>query len=270
MRALKRRLVYLMASGLALTLALGLLVVNYQVVLEHYQNYCSAYEVWGTVSDEGSNLPVEGVKVASSKNHTYTDWEGKFYLSSLEKNEPVNVSLPSGYEAYQTSLVRYQDYGQRLLCQRVIKTSYHPLPGPRLVLQRLLEEEAHRNFDYLWSFMAQEGQALWGSKIATNKVMSQQSLILDKLGLTTVSFEILPDEKTEELTNWVYPLTGRQYKDVRQYQVVKQKSNGEKDIELWHLTKESGYWHYFPSESKGLVDTFIARNWSVLHPKEKL
>ncbi len=270
MQSLKRRLVYLiLLSGLLILILVGL-GVKYQVVLRLYQDYCSSYEVWGVVTDYGSDLPVEGAKINSSKNYTFTDWEGKFFLTRLRENETTSLQLPEGYEPYQTLPVNYQDYGQRLLCQRIIKTNYHPLPGARLVLQRLLEEEAHRNFDYLWSFMAQEGQALWVSKTATNKVMSQQSLILDKLGLVTVSFEILPDEKTEELASWSYPLTGRQYNDVRQYQVIKQRSNGEKITESWFLIKENGYWHYFPSESKGLVDAFISKNWSVWRPKGKL
>lgn len=267
MPQLKRRLWILMAIGACLAAGMYFFWQNFSAVTKAYQNYCSTYEIWGRVADFGTDSSVEAVRVSTDGEHTYTNWEGNFFLSRLPLGTPLTLELPEGYEAFSYEQPSYGQYTQRLACQRIVHANYFPLPGVKLTLQRVLEAKLHSNYDYLWSLMVSEGQKLWVDKITINIALALQDKILDKLGKNRQSYEILGGEET--VADWVFPLTGKKYPQVKKYQVEWQLANGGKLTEDWFLVKEAGYWHYFPSESKGLVDTFISRNWAVLHPKEK-
>jgi len=267
MEALRRRLLYLILGSL---LVVGLLFIGLSrlsLLAKTYQGFCSKYEVWGRVADLGTDSPVEGVRVESSLGHTYTNWEGNFFLSRLSAGTPLTIQLPEGYEDFVLDQPTYQNYTQRLTCQRIVHANYFPLPGSKLTLRRLLEARVHRNYDYLWSLMVADGQKLWGSKVWTNSVMEQRDKILDKLGTFPTQYKIISDG--EKLVTWDYPLTGKRYESVSKFAVELELAGGTKMTEEWYLVKEQGFWHYFPAESVALVDTFISKNWWVLSERGK-
>ncbi|MDP2873679.1 MAG: hypothetical protein Q8N84_00015 [bacterium] len=258
MPQLKRRLWILLAVVACLAAGVFLLLQNLPGVTKAYQDYCSIYEVWGRVADFGTDSSVEATKVSTADEHTYTNWEGNFFLSRLAHGAPLTLGLPDGYEAFTYEQPSYGEYTQRLTCQRIIRANYFPVPGVKLTLQRVLEAKLHRNYDYLWSLMVSDGQRLWVDKITINIVLALQDKILDKLEKNRQSYKIIENEET--VADWVFHLTGKKYPQVKKYQVEWQLASGEKITEDWFLVKEAGFWHYFPQESKAMVDTFIADN----------
>lgn len=267
MPQLKRRLWILVAVCLCLMIGGFLFLQNFSAVTKAYQSYCSTYEVWGRVADFGTDSSVEAAKVSTADEHTYTNWEGNFFLSRLPLGAPLTLELPEGYEPFSHEQPSYGQYTQRLACQRIIHANYFPLPGVKLTLRRVLEAKLNRNYDYLWSLMAAEGQRLWVDKITINIALALQDKILDKLGLSRQSYKIIENEET--VSDWVFPLTGKKYPQVKKYQVEWQLANGGKLTEDWFLIKEAGFWHYFPQESKEKVDAFIAESKWVTEEKSK-
>lgn len=267
MPQLKRRLWILLAMFAGLAAGIYFFLQNFSAISRAYQDYCSTYEIWGRVADFGTDSSVEAAKVSTDGEHTYTNWEGNFFLSRLPFGAPLTLELPEGYEAFSYEQPSYGQYTQRLACQRIVRANYFPLPGVKLTLQRVLEAKLNRNYDYLWSLMAAEGQRLWVDKITINIALALQDKILDKLGQNRQSYEILEDE--EAVTDWVFLLTDKKYSQIKKYQVGWQLSSGEKITEDWFLVKEAGYWHYFPQESKEGVDSFIAANKWVITEKSK-
>lgn len=267
MLQLKRRLWILVAMVAGLAAGIYFFLQNFSAISKAYQDYCSTYEIWGRVADFGTDSSVEAVKVSTADGHTYTDWEGNYFLSRLTFGAPLTLELPGGYEAFSYEQPSYEKYTQRLTCQRIVQASYFPVPGAQLTLKRILEAKLYRNYDYLWSLMVADGKKLWVDKVTVNIALALQDKILDKLRQNRQSYKVLDGEET--ISDWIFPLAGRRYPQVKKYGVEWQLANGEKLAEDWFLVKEEGYWHYFPQASKAMVDAFIAENKWVIAEKLK-
>gem|GEM_PF-4082809 len=254
-----------MLFSLALGVVLVILVFNWEKVRDGYQDRCSHYEVWGVIEDWGTASPVEGARVISGRQKTYSNWEGAFFLYQLHSGDPVALELPVGYEPYLPPSPVYEAYTQRLTCQRVVHQRYQPVAGSRLTLERILAAQVNRNYDYLWALMASEGQSFWADQKVTNAVLAARDQIWDRLGLAWEGYEILADG--EELAAWRYPLTSEEFEGVQVFKARQVQANGEEALINWYLVKEGGFWHYLPLESQKMVDDYIKEKSYLLNKK---
>ncbi len=249
---MKKRGLLLILITILMTLVLIYLWRHRLDLRTHYSQWCSHYEVWGEVVDLGTGSTVEGALVSGGDLHTFSGWDGTYFLKPLSFKDSFSLELPEGYEATSIPPLNYETYLQRLTCQRVLSRRDVLIPGSTLVVDRLLEAEIRRNYDYLWALMTKEGQTLWGSRKLTNVTMKERDRISDKYGTTLASFEVLSGPA--DVGSWVYPLTGNIYTDVAGYEVSKVSKDGNRWQETWYLVKEDGYWHYFPPQSRAQVE----------------
>lgn len=230
------------------------------------------YTASGKISDFSDSGPLEMVKLRFGKTATYTNWQGYYEFWEPQKDKYVEIETPSQFETYQNPLESKAAF-QGLFGAK-IESSASLVPTLQETARRVVMAEVkppsgkadlEGNYKRIWLYAVPESKDLWKDINEFTETFFVYNLILKKLGRELV--EVKVDEGVVSLDRWVDPLSGKEFREVKEISVTRTFADGREEIVKEHLVRVGGFWHVILHFNRGETWKFNKENEWVLKEK---